>query len=238
MKSKSLDKMSVVDCFISLLYPRRCAICGEVIDLHKLVCDGCKDLPVRLVGRCCDCGLILEKCSCRAGERLFDDLASAFVYKENISNGFHRFKFGTERYRAEYFARAAAEAYVAGLSDIKFDGMCFVPGSHAKRENGGIVPAEYLAEIISKKIGVPIIKNCMSKIKKNEPQHKQLKEFRRDNVRGVYRANVDLSGKTILLFDDIKTTGATLDECAKELKLAGAEYVYALTVFSRVRNEK
>jgi predicted amidophosphoribosyltransferase len=61
---------------------------------------------------------------------------------------------------------------------------------------------------------------------------------RKGNVAGVYQVdiNMDLIGKKILLVDDVKTTGATLNECAKEVKLYGAEKVCCVTAV--VTNKK
>ena len=68
----------------------------------------------------------------------------------------------------------------------------------------------------------------MKKIKNNKPQHILDASQRRRNVKGVYEATKNLDGKTVLLVDDIKTTGSTLNECAKQLRLKGAKEVYCL----------
>jgi predicted amidophosphoribosyltransferase len=88
-----------------------------------------------------------------------------------------------------------------------------------------------LATELSKVLSLPV-KNVLEKIFDNNIQHESSQNRRKGNVLGVYdvRENEDVKGKTILLVDDIKTTGATLNECAKILKIRGAEKVYCVTV--------
>ena len=69
-------------------------------------------------------------------------------------------------------------------------------------------------------------------------QHNMPFDERFQNVKGMYSFNYRIEGKTILLVDDIKTTGASLDECAKQLLLAGAEHIYCITGLVTVKKGK
>ena len=109
--------------------------------------------------------------------------------------------------------------------------LCFVPGSHAKRKNGGYNPAKILAYEFARNINVPV-SNVLKKVKKTKVQHKLKMKDRRLNVRGAYSTRYKIEGKNVLLFDDIRTSGGTLDECSRELKFAGANKVTAVSVFA------
>ena len=77
----------------------------------------------------------------------------------------------------------------------------------------------------------------LCKVKGNLPQHTLDFKSRVDNVKGIYAANGSLEGKIIVLVDDIRTTGATMNECAKVLKKAGAREVYGVSAL-KSRNLK
>ena len=71
------------------------------------------------------------------------------------------------------------------------------------------------------------------KVKENQVQHNLFLNERFGNVKDAYRATDKIKGQTVLLLDDIKTTGATLNECAKELKFSGAKKVYCIAALIR-----
>ena len=76
----------------------------------------------------------------------------------------------------------------------------------------------------------------MTRIKKTKKQHRSSIKERLSNVDGKYCATRRISTANVLLIDDIKTTGATLDECAKQLLFAGADSVYCVSVLGSITN--
>lgn len=91
---------------------------------------------------------------------------------------------------------------------------------------------------LSKRLNLKLEK-AIIKIFDNETQHSTRKAHRKGNVLGVYEINngIDVVGKTVLLVDDIKTSGATLNECAKMLKIRGAEKVYCVTAALAIKEK-
>ena len=116
------------------------------------------------------------------------------------------------------------------FSDVSFDVITCVPLSKRRKNDRGYNQAELLARSVSKNLGIPY-SELLRKVVNNKVQHKENARERKINVYGVYDLidGVDVNGKTVLLVDDVKTTGSTLNECAKMLKMHGAEKVFVVT---------
>ena len=111
---------------------------------------------------------------------------------------------------------------------ISFDFVTAVPLHKREFLNRGFNQSERLGQALAKWLDVPY-ETVLTKITTTAPQ-KELKAVERSgNLLGVFDVCGDVAGKTILLVDDVITTGTTLDECAKMLKIFGAEEVYAVT---------
>ena len=93
----------------------------------------------------------------------------------------------------------------------------------------GFNQSEVLAEQIADILEIPFEKQLLFCKNKRKPQHKVHFKERFKNVKDVYYSYADITGKAVLLVDDIKTSGATLSECAKQLYIAGAAKVYCVT---------
>jgi ComF family protein len=115
-------------------------------------------------------------------------------------------------------------------SDINFDVVTFVPLTRKRKRSRGYNQSQLLANQISKTLDIPC-KTLLKKVVSNRPQRSMRGNERRGNVFGVYDIvpNVDVTGKTILIVDDVKTTGSTVGECCATLKAYGANKVYAVT---------
>jgi ComF family protein len=112
-----------------------------------------------------------------------------------------------------------------------------MPMHPKKQRERGFNQAEILAFGISKKFGVPI-ENILTRIHDTPPQS-ELHPFQRaENVKGIFaiRKNENVCGKSFILIDDIFTTGASLNECAKTLKNAGANEILCMTLAISVKN--
>lgn len=122
-----------------------------------------------------------------------------------------------------------AKAVRREFSNINFDCVCFVPMTLKNKLKRGINQSELLARCIANELNIPLYQNALVKLKQNRVQHNLSRNERIMNVKGVFTASDDVKGKTVLLVDDIKTTGATLNECSRELLKAGAGQVFCVT---------
>ena len=113
-----------------------------------------------------------------------------------------------------------------------YDIIIPVPISKKRKRERGYNQSLLIAREISSKEKIKLGDNVMSKVKNNNTQSKLNKEERAQNVKNVYKItnNKEIIDKNILLIDDIYTTGATLNECSKMLKQAGAKMIDVLTI--------
>ena len=109
---------------------------------------------------------------------------------------------------------------------IRFSGITYVPLRTSVKLKRGFNQSKLLAEKISEICKIPLIEDVLVCLKKGKGQHNLSGKERFINVRGIYGYKRKLNCENILLIDDIKTTGATLDECARQLMFAGVHHVY------------
>jgi ComF family protein len=131
-----------------------------------------------------------------------------------------------------------AEAVNILYSDIKFDYICAVPASKSIFLNSNYDHCNYLCKELSKFLKIPYTNKILYCKGHKKQQHKLSIKNRLTNVNGKFYFNYRIDGATVLLVDDIRTTGATLDECAKMLLYAGADKVYCVTALATVMDLK
>lgn len=107
-----------------------------------------------------------------------------------------------------------------------------VPLHPKRKRKRGFNQAQVIAQEIARLKGIKLIKKSLAKIKNTPAQTSLDREHREENVKEVFRVRRErkIQGKVVMLVDDVYTTGATMEECSLELKLAGAKEVRAITV--------
>ena len=211
--------MKLIDTLLDLLYPPRCPFCHRFLDGGLRVCSRCeRSLPYMPTG-----GL----------DRTFENLNECFSvlrYEGDVRKSLHRYKFGGVSAYAGCYAKLLAECIEDNA--IYADVVTWAPLSARRLRERGYDQARLLAEGAAEYMETP----CLPLLKKRRHNAAQSgtksADERRRNVRGVYAyaGNKPLDGMTVLLVDDIVTTGATLDECAGVLRKAGAAEILALTL--------
>lgn len=214
----------------NIIFTKRCPFCSEVILPQNDCCKSCfKELPIIKGDVCNKCGMPFEKCLCSKEIREYDGLCAPFYYREKVIDAIHRYKFRDERAIGEFFSKNMAKRINYCFSDKTFHMIVPVPLYKKKLRERGYNQSMLLAKGIGKLINVPVF-SFLSKDFDTKPQHLTDASKRAGNVAGVFSIKnpEKVKGKTILLCDDIKTTGFTLSECSRVLKLAGAEKVYCV----------
>ncbi len=221
--------MKVIDAFIDAFYPKRCGSCHEITMDGGALCSQCADkLEWVRTPICITCGNSLKECECDTFIYHFDGIVAPFKNKGVAQDMVYSFKFDKDFSSVDFIVENMAKSVLNNYANIKFDFISFVP---KKKEEFN--QCEILAKGLSKALDIPVIAKSLIKIKDNQVQHNLSLVDRFGNVQDVYRATKRIKGQTVLLLDDIKTTGATLNECAKELKFSGAERVYCVTALIR-----
>ena len=176
-----------------------------------------------------------EKRGKNSGQFL-DSFTAVWYYEEDVRRSMLRFKFRRAAYLAPKYAGMLAPRLKGQES---FDLLAWVPISRRRRFRRGYDQCELLAKALSRELGIPH-QRVLRKVRHTPPQSTlRTLEERRANVLGAFRVcrGADLRGKRVLLVDDIRTTGATIQECARVLYTAGAKEVHGAAI-AAVRNHK
>ncbi len=218
----------------NIIFPKRCPCCDEITEDNAKICDECQSLLVKLKleNSCLKCGLPKDECVCKRKVYLFKGIVAPFRYEGSAAAGVLNIKRLKSYENAEFFAGYMAKSVRGKFSDVKFDFICSVPMSRSKEKETDFNHTKVLAKYLSKELNLPYF-NILQQIKENESQHNLDFESRAKNVKGIYRVKDKYKDavwdKKILLVDDIKTSGATLNESAHEILLQGADEVWCVT---------
>lgn len=210
---------------LSFVYPNRCGFCGAIIQHDKLVCFRCADRVNKEIERSrTQFPLYLS-----VGEVNFSGCSAAGSYDGAIRDGVLRLKYHYGDNAAKYLIPELRDNLLRSGIVSQCDMITFVPMTRTRKNKYGYNQAEIIAKLLSRELGIPVVKNLIKKKHTRKAQHEQSLEQRKILASKVYKAGrnkKDITGKTILLCDDIITSGSTLSECAKVLKDRGVEKVY------------
>ena len=218
------------------VFPKQCVCCGEIINEGKDLCNKCEKLliPINPKRRCKFCGNDKDFCTCKSRVFYFKSVICIYENEGPARNVVYRYKLSKKSHYADFLAEKMVKSIETEFSGIKFNAVTSVPTSPHSMLTRGFDHSKLLAEIIAYRIGIKYENNILKCRWFRKSQHKSKFRERFDNMRDKYYFSRRFKGKNILLIDDIKTTGASLDACARQLLLAGAENVYCATVVSTV----
>lgn len=212
--------MRALDTILDLIYPPRCPFCRKLLrETERGICRACeKALPyVPQEGAIRDIAHV-EIC------------VAPLYYEGSVRESLLRYKFSSATAYKNFYAELIAKCI--DENGISCDTITWAPISRKRLRKRGYDQARLIAEALAPKLGVPCVRT-LAKTRNNPPQSSiGDAKARRANAAGVYRCTDEgaVNGKRILLIDDIVTTGATLSECAKILRAAGAREVCAAAV--------
>ncbi len=209
---------------LDLVYPLYCAVCGVRLEATEtgMLCETClRQMPKHRF-----------PASLPGDFPHLDHLWSAAPYEGVLRESLHRLKYEGKKGLAMPLGSLMADFFRDHLIKVPFDGLIPVPLFPARERERGFNQSFLLAKILSKRYSLPIGSGDLIRTRATHPQVSLPRERRIQNVKNAFRVKHPsrLSGKHLLLVDDVVTTGATLSACAKVLKAAGAEKVSALTL--------
>jgi len=228
---------------LDLVWPRRCEICGGESDRPgSHVCSECLNripfIPAEGVCRVCSRhvegasgGFLCGDCA-GANAPLFDIAVSAVRYEDKVREAIHAYKFNGRFHMEKDFAEWMAAAARARLDVSAVDVVVPVPVTWWRRIDRGFNQSAYLAKDVAKAIGRRCDTRVLSRAGRPKRQSGLDEDARRENAKGTFavRKAPWVRGRTVLVVDDIMTTGATFSECARVLKEAGAWRVWCLSL--------
>lgn len=235
MKKKHKEFLKdISEYFLSIFFPKRCVFCDNIIGPYDEICSECEENLPWIKGNICHfCGCSTEDCTCKKRHgHYYDGIVSPLYYKDNVRKSIHRFKFRDEPELSKVYATMMNRIRLKEYADIKFDYVAYIPMNSKQEKKRGYNQGRLLAKDISKISDIAFGDNLIIKLYETQTQHGCGNWFERSgNLLGVFDVNpdYDINNKTVLLVDDVKTTGSTLNECSKMLYLNGAKAVYCLT---------
>ncbi|MCI9247643.1 MAG: ComF family protein [Dorea sp.] len=226
---------------LKLFWPEVCPFCGKVS--AQGICGECRKKTDRLKVRepkCMKCGKPVkdaeqEYCrDCLDARHEYDRGAALWVHKPPVNTSVYQFKFHNRRSFGSFYAKEMAAEYGEALAGWGIDIIIPVPLYPGKYKKRGYNQAAVLARELGKVLDIPVEERLLKRIRETAPQKNLTPRKRRQNLNGAFsvekRRRVFLKSRSVLLTDDIYTTGSTVDEAAKTLKKAGAEKVFYLAI--------
>lgn len=231
---------------IEYLFPLKhtCNSCGREIFNDQYFCEECEKQIVyndKII--CNHCGRksfnFEEYCSsCSGRETYYEKARSVYVYAPPISTLIARLKYAKKKYLAKIFAQKMALVYYSNFFNC--EGVVFTPMTKDRESARGYNQAKVLAQEFCKITKLDLIDGALIKTKETPRQATISKaKERRENLKGSFKVDgyEKVKGKTLLLIDDVMTTGATVEIICETLLKAGATKVFVLTVASVFKGE-
>jgi ComF family protein len=229
---------------VDLVLPPRCLACGETVEEPDALCGACwGDMTFFAPPWCASCGLPFPHpmgqdaiCGdCARGRRAWDRARAVLRYDKSSRPMVLGLKHADHTHLARAFGRWMQRAGAEVLGDA--DLLVPVPLHWARLFQRRYNQAALLADAVHMAGGPPVAVDCLVRRRRTPSQGRLGPLARERNVRGAFaiRRRPTVSGKRLVIIDDVMTTGATVDECARVLKRAGAVSVGVLTLARALR---
>ncbi len=218
------------------LLPGSCVLCGADSGAAAL-CPPCLgDLPSLPAARCPQCAEATthgERCGrCLAHPPAFDGTLALYRYAFPLDRLVHALKYGHQLALARCFGQALA----AALPAEPFDRVVPLPLHPERLRERGFNQAGEIARCLARAARRGSDPDCLERLRATPPQASLPLAERAANVRRAFGCRRDLTDESILLVDDVMTSGATLDEAARTLKLHGAATVWVAVIGRALRS--
>lgn len=228
-----------------IFLPNNCVVCGKEIETAgAYLCKDCKkDIPYIQSVYCIKCGrpFALKKgishlcMDCIEGKNKFILSRAVFEYHGSVAKLIQKYKFNDMVNLSSFFVNELFDLYKRAFADQGIEAVIPVPLSKKRLKRRSYNQTQLLAGGLSKKLGISYYSDVLEKIKETPAQSTLKADARRRNVKHAYRVvnKRMLSGKSILLLDDVITTGATINACVSALRRARIKRIYVMAIAMR-----
>lgn len=231
-------KRTFLGTLADILYPRRCPVCDRAVSpFGSLVCETCKNKFTYVRQPfCMKCGKELseetkEYCSdCMRRRHLFDRGRAVYAYK-SVSDSIFRFKYKGRQEYGVYYAACTVASLGKWIAKCRPDALIPVPIHASKRRVRGYNQAEVLAREIGRLMNIPVEANLVKRTRKTVPMKDLPLAERQNNLKRAFKiCRNDVKLNTVIIIDDIYTTGSTIDAVSYELRCIGVKRIYFVTL--------
>ncbi len=247
MNANKLKKFK--DYILDLLYPRhiKCIFCGNELNENSYndTCEECMNSLPFITHSCLRCGAPVGDdnsgvcLNCKSSNFDFKLARCVFSYKDKIISVIHKFKYNRMKFLSEPLGKFLCEYFATW--DINPDIITSVPLHLSKLKRRGYNQSECIARFLSEKYNIPYYDLCVKIVNNISQTELDLKQ-RKENVKNVFKFNneykKEVKDKTVLIIDDVYTTGSTCNELSKIILSAGAKEIYVLTLAHGLGNQK
>lgn len=238
-----------IDTFLNFIFPRNiyCILCGKPVDRDEKysICDECKTNLKFIEGKTCEkCGKPISefhmerKChECINNYRFFTKAISCIEYDDISKKIIYDLKYNKKRYISYHIAEIMYDRLKEEEMNC-FDIIIPVPLHPTKEKNRSFNQASIIGKYLSRMTNIRIDNKTLIRSKNTITQNMLTREQRRKNLEHAFNVvkRNDIIDKSILIIDDIYTTGATINQCSKVLIENGARSVYAV-ILATGRND-
>jgi len=224
---------------LDIVYPPRCPACNEISLGSQLgFCQECFG-KIHFVNEpwCLKCGKPIEEeemeyCSdCMERPHFFDQGRSPLVYDDYVRKSIYRFKYNSKKEYARYYAKIINDTLHRKIKSWKAQALIPVPLHKSKLNKRGFNQSYLIAKELSKYVNIPVMDNILVRQNQTKVQKNLGAKERENNLKKAFivrKNSVKLN--TVIIIDDIYTTGSTIDAISKVLKESGVGKVYFVTL--------
>ena len=231
-----MKKTDFLEKLVTLFFPKHCAVCDCVISGEAGVCSSCEKKVRLLYGdTCMSCGKkvkdgVVYCYDCKRKTHVFLQNIATFVYAD-VRESLYRFKYGGRAEYAEYYAKMTYGLHAKKITSWNADAIIPIPLHKTRYRKRGYNQAEEFAKKLSELTGIPLKKNVLKRVKNTKPLKVLDVSQRQNNLKKAFLfVQNDVKLNTIILVDDIYTTGTTLDAAAKVCMEGGVTAIHTITV--------
>ena len=217
-----------------IIYPRICPVCGHIVSKRGHdICPECEE-KLSFIGNdhCMRCGKPVDEdseyCSdCEKATHVYDEGRGALLYDTYMSKSIYRFKYAGKQEFSAFYGRVICEHLGSKIKSWNVDAIIPVPVHKSRLKKRGYNQAELIAKQMSRRLGIPVCRDIVTRQKVTLSQKNLSARDRQNNLKKAFKVTGNVVKlDSVLVVDDIYTTGATVDAMARCLKGAGIRKVY------------
>jgi ComF family protein len=225
------------DTVIQWLFPLRCPVCDSIVTPYgNKICTECVGkLKLLTPPWCLQCGKKLthagEYCEdCRRKKHKYIRGRALYEYG-SVKMSVYRLKYGGRAEYADFFGYEISRHLGDFIREVNPDALVPVPLHKKRMRKRGYNQAQLIAEAVGRYTDIPVRNKLLVRVKNTRPLKTLNPSERQNNLKKAFNISEnDVKLKTIIIIDDIYTTGSTIDEAAEALKESGVKDIYFITL--------